>query len=334
MQTRHIALVFGGVRRLVDALSVLAFVTALIAPAPLRAQAPILATLSGPVDTSVEPTLDREPAEPAPEHDALASDLHDGRITRGFVDHRVLHFTFDDGPRPSTTRRLLDELDEYGVHATFFVVARQLEGRHHEAQRETVREIARRGHTIGSHTYDHTNLTTLDEAHITLEMTRSEAIFEDVLGDRPWLVRPPYGARNEHVDHVLTARGYTTVLWNLTAADSSSRDADTLVSTFRASLDTQQRHPHGPGGIVLLHDTHEWVIEAFPRMMDEVRARNCEIIDRGGDEELWDVVGDPRVFYQARDGERPQHASTVHLDEDLVTVRQVELRAEAASYCR
>ena len=312
------------------ALTVASLALVLLATAaPAAAQAPLLASLS-----DVQATPEREaPRVHTPDaHDAFATALHDGRTTRGFADHRVLHFTFDDGPRPSTTPRLLDTLNRFGVRATFFVVARQLEGNRHSAQREIARDIVRRGHTLGSHTYDHANLTTLDTTQITRELTHAEEIFMELFGVRPWLMRPPYGARTPAVDRAIAARGYTTFLWNITASDEHLQTADEIVATFQDSLRTHERHRRGPGGIVLLHDTQESVIAAFPRLIGAIHARNCELRERGEDEELWDVVGDPELFFQARDG-AGSRATTVVLDPVRVARRQLELRAEANLYC-
>ncbi|MBX3274326.1 MAG: polysaccharide deacetylase family protein [Sandaracinaceae bacterium] len=312
------------------AFTVAALALAMLAPAArLAAQGPVLPTLR----TALDATADVAEAapEPAPEHDALAADMADGRTTRGFARHRILHFTFDDGPRAATTPRVLETLDAYGVRATFFVVGRQLEGARGEGARALVREMAARGHTVGTHTWDHANLTRLTEAQVESQLERSERAFEATLGGRPWLVRPPYGARDARVDALLARRGYTAMLWNLTSSDTVTRDPDVMVERFRAQLDRQERHPLGPGGIVLFHDTHEHTVEALPRILDEVRARNCALLEQPG-EELWDLAGDPRLYFQARQGTAA--ATSVRLDAATLAARQTAVRAEAETYCR
>ncbi len=278
--------------------------------------------------------LTTEVAEPEVEHDAMASELRDGRITRGFIRHRMIHFTFDDGPRLDTTPELLEHLDAYDVHATFFVVARGFDGRNRvdRAKAEVLRDIVARGHTIGGHTYDHSRLTGLDEEGVRAQLVRSEKIFVQILGARPYLFRAPYGARDAQVDAIVASRGYTQMLWNITSADTTSRTADEVAEAFRASLDRRERHPRGPGGIVLLHDTKPWVVEAFPQMMEELRGRNCELLESG--EELWDVVGEPSVFHQSRGNNPSQQARTVELEDEVVAARQINVRAAAEAYCQ
>lgn len=283
-----------------------------------------ITTLSSEVD---EAELDDAP-NPFAEH------LRDGRITRGFVRNRVLHFTFDDGPRLDTTPVLLDHLDEYGVKATFFVVARGFDGRNRidQAKAEVLRDLVARGHLVGNHTYDHSRLTDLSDAAVVSQLVQSEKILTQVLGNRPWLFRAPYGARDARVDALVAERGYTHMLWNITSGDVTHRDAEGVLETFRESLDRRERHPRGAGGIVLLHDTKPWVVEAFPAMMEEIRARNCDLL-ADEDEELWDVLDEPSVFHQERSENPSRQARTVELDPEWVAERQVELRTQAAEYC-
>ncbi len=283
-----------------------------------------ITTLSSEVD---EAELDDAP-NPFAEH------LRDGRITRGFVRNRVLHFTFDDGPRLDTTPVLLDHLDEYGVKATFFVVARGFDGRNRidQAKAEVLRDLVARGHLVGNHTYDHSRLTDLSDAAVVSQLVQSEKILTQVLGNRPWLFRAPYGARDARVDALVAERGYTHMLWNITSGDVTHRNAEGVLETFRESLDRRERHPRGAGGIVLLHDTKPWVVEAFPAMMEEIRARNCELL-ADEDEELWDVLDEPSVFHQERSENPSRQARTVELDPEWVAERQVELRTQAAEYC-
>ncbi|MCA9615832.1 MAG: polysaccharide deacetylase family protein [Myxococcales bacterium] len=273
-----------------------------------------------------------EPAEATPPHDPLAAELAGGRTTRGFVRHRMLHFTFDDGPRLDTTPRLLDALDAHGVKATFFVVARGFDGNNatDRAKAALLREVARRGHTIGAHTYDHANLTRLDDEGIRAQLDAQEAVFEAVLGGRPWLFRPPYGARDERTDALLVERGYTQMLWNVTARDVESRTGEQVAEAFAQSLDLRERHPRGPGGIVVLHDTKPWVVDAFPAMMAELERRNCALLASG--EELWDVLDEPSIFHEAT-GDRPRMQREADVDDAFVAARQEVLRARLATRC-
>lgn len=283
-------------------------------------------TATTPTDgTASEPA---EPPEPAPA-DPLRAELGSGRIVTGTTAHRTLHFTFDDGPSRAHTRHLLDELDRRGVRATFFLVAHRLE---HPADRALAREIAERGHTIGLHSYDHDRLDGRTAAELAADLDASEALFTETFGARPVLFRPPYGHHDDTLDVVLASRGYTEVLWNLHGGDVTARTADQVVETFRSMLDRGERDPRGAGGVVLLHDTHGWTLEAFPRIMDEIDARNCAALANG--EELWDVAPDLSAWHQARGrASATRRATRMHLDEAAFAARQEALRVETEVRC-
>jgi peptidoglycan/xylan/chitin deacetylase (PgdA/CDA1 family) len=256
-------------------------------------------------------------------------------MMRGHSRQRVLHFTFDDGPRPETTAPLLEHLDAAGVRATFFVVARQLGGSGTRRERAVamVRETLRRGHTLGLHGLDHSAFSGLTPAQLTQQLVAGEALFTRAVGQRPFLVRPPYGRRSPESDQVVVGRHYTQVMWGITAADTSQTSARGVVDAFASALRQREQGRRVRGGVVLLHDTKPWVVEAFPAMVAEVRARNCALLARG--EELWDLAPDLEPFFEARRaGDHPSlmtrsggYAPAVH------AARQTVLRAETARRC-
>ena len=129
-------------------------------------------------------------------------------------EHRI-HLTFDDGPHPNNTPRLLDELNHAGILATFFVVGKQLETP--QAQR-LLERIASEGHQVGNHTYSHPYLTRLEEKQIREEILKTERLIGGA--DRGIKVfRPPFGDRNLLVDQIVSELGYRLVLWNVDALD-------------------------------------------------------------------------------------------------------------------
>jgi peptidoglycan/xylan/chitin deacetylase (PgdA/CDA1 family) len=252
----------------------------------------------------------------------------DGRAIHGLTSHRALHFTFDDGPSEHTPR-LLDILDAHHVRATFFLVAQQLE---HPRGAAIAREIVRRGHTVGLHSYRHDDVTALGVGGLGVDLDRSEAAFVSVFGARPHLYRPPYGRHDDTVDATLAARGYTEVLWNITAGDGSAHTADGVATAFSRALDAQTHISRGQGGVVILHDTHSWIVDAVPAILDGIDARNCNALANG--EELWDVRDDLSAWYEPR-GSAPatRAARRMHLDADTFAARQSELRTAAEARC-
>jgi peptidoglycan/xylan/chitin deacetylase (PgdA/CDA1 family) len=270
-----------------------------------------------------------------PEHDPLAGDLGDGRVITGATARRMVLFTFDDGPDPVNTPRLLDLLDERGVRAVFFIVARGLDESRVQApeRAELLREIARRGHVVGAHGWDHASLDTLNPRELHRQLDQSERVFERILGGRPRLFRPPFGLRTRRSDEVLAQRGYTQMLWNLATGDFQLRRARDVLTIFRRSLRRHERHGASGGGIVILHDTHRHSVDAFPRIHDELLARNCQYLARN--EELYDVIDHPRVFHHARGGAAPTDtAPPADLPSDTHSTRQAALREATIRRCR
>lgn len=296
---------------------------------------------------SVEEEEPRLPAEPVPIRTprvevtddvtalhAASVGLEDGRVITGESRQRVLLFTFDDGPERRTTPLLLDALDRYGVKAVFFVTVDRLDGPGNRIieQRELLKEIVRRGHVIGNHTVTHQQLPLMTTTAITEELDHADRVLEELVGIRPRLFRPPGGSRSPRADRILADRGYTQMLWSHGTGDFQVDAADDVESIFRRVLDRREREEGVRGGIVLMHDTHPWSVAAFPRIMQMLESRNCELLAQG--EELYDVVGDPALFYEARDGAEPgTMAPSLELPAAVHEHRQELRRAEARARC-
>lgn len=267
--------------------------------------------------------------------DALAPDMRDGRIILGSGPHRLLHFTFDDGPDHETTPRLLDHLERLDIKATFFVIGHRLQGRsrRHARQRDILRDIARRGHTVGLHGLEHVAMTSLSDDELRRHVRTAGREIESVLGGRPWLFRPPYGRRDHRTDSLLAREGYSQMLWSLHATDIRARTAEEVLEHFRQNLDAQAEHPRGPGGVVLLHDTKRGTVDAFPSLVAELERRNCAFLET--EEELWDIVDDPRIFYTPRNGSSStRYAQPLVLPAAELRARQARLRRVARRRCR
>lgn len=148
--------------------------------------------------------------------------------------------TFDDGPNPVYTPRLLDLLGEFGVKAVFFVV-----GRHAEQHPELLRRMQREGHTIGIHHYQHRSAWRLTPRQTKREIRRTAAVIERITGNRPRFYRPPYGRLNAAVPFV--SLPYETVLWTHIPGDWKTRTCD------RHLLRRLKEIP-ADGSVVVLHD--------------------------------------------------------------------------------
>lgn len=190
-------------------------------------------------------------------------------IGRGPPDARGVALTFDDGPSPEHTPRVLDLLDEAGVKATFFVI-----GRKAEAHPELVREIVARGHAIGLHGYAHDRLFSLRSArYVEQDLTRAASVIERITGARPTLFRPPIGHTSPRIARVVDALELEVVGWSARGLDGLARARpDRVAARVIPGL--------RDGAIVLLHDAAERddhtpaSLEALPRILAAMSANN------------------------------------------------------------
>lgn len=164
-----------------------------------------------------------------------------GKTQRQTGRAHSIALTFDDGPNPAATPQVLDLLERHGVRGTFFLI-----GRYVRACPALAAEIAARGHTIGNHTDTHPNLLWQSRRRILDELERCDASIADATGQRPRIMRPPWGYRRPQVHAAARDAGFgCPVLWSRSARDWKPQQASRLIRRFQSIR---------PGDIVLLHD--------------------------------------------------------------------------------
>jgi peptidoglycan-N-acetylglucosamine deacetylase len=192
--------------------------------------------------------------------------------------------TFDDGPDPRTTPRILDSLREHDLKATFFVLGRRV-----EARPGLLRRIVKEGHTIGNHTYNHTDMSDLSQKGMRLELRRTQAAVDDALGYHyPMvLMRPPYG--NPYFDgsdalpefrKVVRDQGLFPILWTIDPRDymRGGRPEGVLRGIVRAD-ETGRKGERDQ--VLLLHDTHRQTAHALPQIIDHYERSGRHFADVG-----------------------------------------------------
>jgi peptidoglycan/xylan/chitin deacetylase (PgdA/CDA1 family) len=302
---------------------------------PGRETAPAQATSTQILTAIAEPgTIDEEELGQAParDHDGMLHSMRNGQVIRGATPHRMILFTFDDGPDRDTTPVLLDRLDATGIHAVFFLTGSNLRGENvaERKNQRIAREAIARGHWLASHGMNHRQLPLLSDADALTEVVEVEQVFEKVFGQRPFLIRPPGGSRSARIDGLLAKRGYTQMLWNLGAGDFQVRTAEDVHTIWRQVLERRENSGER-GGIILLHDTYSWSVEAFQLIVNDLLDRNCKLLAQN--EELYDFVEDPRIFFQQRTGTPSQEADPAVMTEAELAARQARLREETAQRC-
>lgn len=166
------------------------------------------------------------------------------------ASRRQLAITFDDGPNPAITPKLLDLLDRYEAKATFFMIGRfvrQCEG--------LTREVAARGHLLANHTETHPNLFWLSRGQVRDEMMRCQDALEHALGKPADYFRPPYGFRNPWVVSSAQELGMRTVMWTLIPGDWKAVSGERLAARMgpiaqHVSAKADRRN----GDVLCLHD--------------------------------------------------------------------------------
>ena len=185
-------------------------------------------------------------------------------FTSAKLSSPTLSLTFDDGPHPSLTPRLLDLLAERDVKATFYVI-----GKNVEAHPDVARRIVEEGHEISNHTWTHPALSKLSPEKVAEELSRTHDAVLDVTGYRMTGLRPPYGALNDRVREVAFQRhGYDTVLWSVDPMDWKYRNADRVSRELIAGA--------APGAVLLCHDIHPSTIAAIPGAVDQLLIQGYE----------------------------------------------------------
>lgn len=169
--------------------------------------------------------------------------------------------TFDDGPHPVLTPKLLDILRQQGVRATFYVIGRSV-----EAHPEIARRIVAEGHEIANHTWSHPALPSVGAARLHEELRKTMEVIQRVTGRKPTNMRPPYGAINDRVRQaILRDHGLDVIMWSVDPLDWKRPGAEVV----------RRRLVEGatPGGILLAHDIHPGTIEAVPGAIRDLKAR-------------------------------------------------------------
>lgn len=192
-------------------------------------------------------------------------------IWRGPKKSRGVALTFDDGPSPEHTPRILDMLDEAKVKAAFFVI-----GRKAEAHPDVVRDILARGHAVGLHGFGHDRLFSLRSiAFVRDDLRRGAAVLEAITGERPSLFRPPIGHTNPRIAKAARELDLTVVGWSLRALDGiAAARPERVAERVKSRLDH--------GAIVLLHDAAERddrepaSLGALPAILAEMRRKNLK----------------------------------------------------------
>lgn len=193
--------------------------------------------------------------------------------------NKYVAFTFDDGPSPSTTTRLLDILARENVPATFFVIG-NLAARNPQIIARAVAE----GHVVGNHSWGHANLGRMSSANIVADLTRTNNAIKNATGVEPTLLRPPYGATSRTLQN---SANLPLILWSVDTRDWESRNVNSIYNIVARNVKS--------GSIVLFHDIYPTTITAVERLIPALKKAGFTFVT------VPELLGQPlqngRIYY-------------------------------------
>lgn len=200
---------------------------------------------------------------------SIQSNYHIKVICKVKTKQSFIALTFDDGPTEFTPQ-VLDLLHKYDCKATFFCIGRQLKHNRAIAQR-----IVGEGHSIGNHTYYHSNNNGFKrKEELVEEWKRTDKIIAELTKKKPLFFRPPFGVTNPHIMRALTITKHQVIGWNIRSLDTVIRSEDRIFKRIVRQLSS--------GSIVLMHDTSlrsVHVLERLLILMKEKNIKSCTIAE-------------------------------------------------------
>lgn len=190
---------------------------------------------------------------------ALLRKIHTDRLWRVATAEKKIYLTFDDGPIPGVTHRVLDILREYDARATFFCVGANI-----EKNPEVYQQVLAEGHSTGNHTWSHMNGWKNDNRQYYADVEKCAAVCESKL------FRPPYGRMKPAQSRYLRKQGYKMIMWDVLSFDFDQR---VTKEQCLANVLNYTRE----GSLVIFHDS----VKAADRMLYALPAMLKHFRDKG-----------------------------------------------------
>jgi peptidoglycan/xylan/chitin deacetylase (PgdA/CDA1 family) len=201
------------------------------------------------------------------------SHLYGPVFSSGTANQKIVALTFDDGPYPPYTDKILDILKEKNVKATFFII-----GQNAAKHPETIKRIFNEGHQLGNHTYTHKDLLKTEPAAIMSEIERTNSLIYALTGQNMRIARPPHGFRDAVVLNIMALKNLKPVDWSVSGRDWNNHSAKTIAE--RVISNTKN------GSVILLHDgdasaagkTRESTVKALEKIIDELLSEGYRFV--------------------------------------------------------
>lgn len=203
-----------------------------------------------------EETQDTDPGD-IQKMESATADMAPADLTQ-----KKIALTFDDGPHPVYTKKLLEGLAERHVEATFFVVGENIPG-----NEDLIARMKEEGHLIGNHTYDHVKICDMSGEEACEQVEKTSELVKEITGENTEFVRPPFGAWNKEMECSFTM---IPVLWDVDPLDWTTKNSAAVVQKVLNSVEEND--------IILLHDCYDSSVEAALEIVDELLTQGYEFV--------------------------------------------------------
>lgn len=171
------------------------------------------------------------------------------------TSENYISITFDDGPNPEFTPKVLSLLNDHNAKATFFLI-----GKNVEDHPEIVRQIIADGHSIGNHSYSHSNnFGFFSSEKVTDELNQTNSILKEITGNEIKMFRPPFGVTNPNIKKALKNTGHFSIGWSKRGLDTTNLSGEKILRRITSSL--------RKGDIILLHDSSVKTIAVLEQLL-------------------------------------------------------------------
>jgi len=185
---------------------------------------------------------------------------------KGAPQSNAVAITFDDGPLPALTDKVLEILKSHQAQAAFFCIGHRV-----EKHPEIISRIHEQGHIVGNHTFLHGKFFDLQlPSKMYNELQNTDYVIENAIGRKPRFFRPPYGVTNPALAYAIRKGGYVTMGWSVRSFDTVSKEDEKLFNRVTQNLKG--------GDVILFHDYCEITIRILPRVLEHINKIGLKVV--------------------------------------------------------
>lgn len=188
-------------------------------------------------------------------------------IFKGTTEKNQIALTFDDGPHPEFTPKVLELLEKHNAKGTFFCIGKNI-----QKHPEVLQEIAQKGHSIGNHSFSHSPLIDFNDKRKWLqEIYKTDEEIYKTIGKKSEFFRPPFGVTTPHLAKAIRKTQHQVIGWNVRSFDTVSHQTpEKIIKRILSKTN--------PGSIILLHDHLPGIIPILEQLLPELQKRNFNFV--------------------------------------------------------